>query len=322
MILDKRQSRWARFTGIASVAALTVYIAYVVLSPNGARGGSLMGLFFASLGIGIIVFECLLSLRKKYPASPLGQVKTWLSAHVWLGLLSFLLILMHSGFRWGQGLAELLMWVFVVIVASGITGVALQNYIPRRMTELVKRETIYEQIPTVVRGLRLEADERVEFITADLGVREQEPEFVRAGGIKRYYDPEQKKGNVEKVQKEVDRRRSSPQIVIEEDSREVLRGQYLKAIRPFLEDSPAPFSLQVFDEPEHIAAYFERLRILMPPGAHQVVRDLEEICEERRQLIVQARLHRWLHSWLLVHVPLSFAFLVLSVVHAVLSLRY
>jgi len=53
-----------------------------------------------------------------------------------------------------------------------------------------------------------------------------------------------------------------------------------------------------------------------------VLRDLEEICEERRQFLVQRRLHLWLHSWLLVHVPLSFALLVLAAVHAVLSLRY
>src|SRR5207248_8804081 len=133
-----------------------------VMSPNGARGGSLMGLFFAALGTGIIVFECLLGLRKKYPASPLGRVKTWLSAHVWLGLLSFLLILMHAGFRWGGGLAGALMWLFTVVAASGILGVVLQNYLPRRMTEQAPRETIIEQIPTVIHGLRVEADERVE----------------------------------------------------------------------------------------------------------------------------------------------------------------
>ena len=46
------------------------------------------------------------------------------------------------------------MWLFAVILVSGIFGVALQNYIPRRMTELVPHETIYEQIPTVIRGLR------------------------------------------------------------------------------------------------------------------------------------------------------------------------
>src|SRR5947209_3975611 len=184
MMLDRRQTEWAVGTAAAAIVSLAVYIVYAVWSPNGARAGSMMGLFFAAAGTGVIVFECLLGLRKKYPASPLGRVKTWLSAHVWLGLLSFLLILLHSGFRWGHGLAALLMWLFTVIVVSGIFGVALQNYIPRRMTELVARETIFEQIPTVIRGLRVEADERIEFITADLAVEEEDTEFVRAGGVK------------------------------------------------------------------------------------------------------------------------------------------
>jgi hypothetical protein len=34
------------------------------------------------------------------------------------------------------------------------------------------------------------------------------------------------------------------------------------------------------------------------------------------------RLHRWLHGWLYVHVPLSMGFLVLTLVHAVMSLKY
>src|SRR5438046_8011801 len=136
MLVDRRQSRWAVGSGIAAVLLLAIYIIYVLASPNGARGGSLMGLFFAAAGTGIIVFECLLGLRKKYPASPLGRVKTWLSAHVWLGLLSFLLILMHSGFHWGKGLAGILMWIFAVILASGLFGVALPDFFPRRMAEL------------------------------------------------------------------------------------------------------------------------------------------------------------------------------------------
>jgi hypothetical protein len=49
---------------------------------------------------------------------------------------------------------------------------------------------------------------------------------------------------------------------------------------------------------------------------------LEAICEERRELAQQKRLHHWLHGWLLVHVPLSLALLLLSAAHAVLALRY
>ncbi|HXB73225.1 MAG TPA: hypothetical protein VNY05_33620 [Candidatus Acidoferrales bacterium] len=322
MILDRRQSSWAVGTSAGAAVSLAIYIVYVLLSPNGARGGSAAGLFFAALGTGAIVFECLLSLRKKYPASPLGRVKTWLSAHVWLGLLSFLLILEHAGFRWGRGLAGALMWTFAVILVSGIFGVAMQNYIPKRMTELVPKETIYEQIPTVVRGLRMEADERAEFVTADLGFQEEDVEFIRAGGIKQYFDPAQKKGAAEKLQVFIDKRKASPQIEIDESARLAVRAHYLQEIRPFLTDSPAPASNRLLGSRELVAAYFNHLRTIMPVAVHDVLRDLEEITEERRQLLVQRRFHLWLHTWLLVHVPLSFAFLVLTAVHAVLSLRY
>ena len=322
MLIDRRQKRWGIATAIAAAASLAVYIIYVLMSPNGARSGSLVGLLFASVGTGIIVFECLLGLRKKYPASPLGRVKTWLSAHTWLGLLSFLLILMHAGFRWGGGLASMLMWLFLVIVLSGLFGIALQNYIPRRMTELVPRETIYEQIPTVIRGLCIEADERVEFITADLGFGEEEVEYHAAGGVKYYIDPAQKAGAAEKAQVFVEKRKASPQIEIEENARDAMRAHYLQEIRPYLAVPPAPESRRLFDGPDLVAAYFAHLRTIMPVAAHDVLRDLEGICDERRQLLVQRRLHLWLHSWLLVHVPLSFALLVLTAVHAVLSLRY
>jgi len=322
MIVDRQHTPWAIGSALGSVLALAAYIIYAVLTPNGPRGGTFLGLFFASFGTGIIVFECILGLRKRYPASRLGRVKTWLRAHSWLGIVSFVLILMHSGFRWGHGLAALLMWMFLAIVLSGIWGVALQNYIPRRMTELITRETIFEQIPAVVHGLRIEADERVEFITADLGLAEEEVEYVHAGGVKQYFDPAQKKSAAEKVQAVVERRKSTPQIELEEGAREALRAHYLQEIRPFLQIQPAGISRRLFASRESVAAYFGHLRTIMPVAAHDVIKDLEDMCEERRQLAVQRKLHLWMHSWLVLHVPLSFALLVLTAIHAVLSLRY
>ena len=43
---------------------------------------------------------------------------------------------------------------------------------------------------------------------------------------------------------------------------------------------------------------------------------------ERRRLAEQERLHGWLHGWLLLHIPLSAALLVLGVAHAVTALYY
>ena len=59
-----------------------------------------------------------------------------------------------------------------------------------------------------------------------------------------------------------------------------------------------------------------------PVAFHQALEDLENICEEERQLSRQRRLYHWLHAWLLVHVPLSLALLLLGGIHAVMALRY
>jgi hypothetical protein len=322
MIIGREDFRWAIATTAAALAGTAAYLAYAAFAPNGPRGGSGAGLAFAFLGTGVIVFECLLSMRKKYPASPFGRVSVWLRAHVWLGLLSFLLILFHSGFRWGHGLAGLLMWLFAIITSSGLFGLALQNYLPRLMMEKLTRETIFDQIPVILGELRRDADERVEFVTADLGIAEEQEEFVRAGGVKRYFDGGQRASAQEKIDAFVARRKKGPQIVIDEESASALREHYLQQVRPFLTREPPEHSRTLFRSRESVAGYFQFLRTIVPAPAHQLLKDLEEICDERRQLFIQLRMHHWLHGWLYVHVPLSMAFLVLTLVHAVVSLRY
>ena len=49
---------------------------------------------------------------------------------------------------------------------------------------------------------------------------------------------------------------------------------------------------------------------------------LAALCEESRQLEVQMRLHRWLHGWLFVHAPISFALFVLTAFHIWFALSY
>jgi hypothetical protein len=52
------------------------------------------------------------------------------------------------------------------------------------------------------------------------------------------------------------------------------------------------------------------------------LQDLEDICDEARQLVRQEQLHHLLHGWLLVHIPISLALILLGAVHAVMALRY
>ncbi len=100
-------------------------------------------------------------------------------------------------------------------------------------------------------------------------------------------------------------------VEAEHDDKVRFRETYASVIRPFLEDpesTPAPAFLS--------------LRRATPAVLHQALEDLENICEEERQLNRQRRLYHWLHAWLLVHVPLSIALLILGGIHAVMALRY
>jgi hypothetical protein len=74
--------------------------------------------------------------------------------------------------------------------------------------------------------------------------------------------------------------------------------------------------------PSQSSAAFDDLRRALPPSMRPQLDDIQEIVNERRQLERQRSLHHWLHSWLLVHVPLSYALTVLAIVHIVVALRY
>ena len=69
-------------------------------------------------------------------------------------------------------------------------------------------------------------------------------------------------------------------------------------------------------------AFYGGLRRTTPAALHTAIQSLEDICEEQRQLTRQRRLYHFLHGWLLVHVPLSIALIVLGGIHAVVALRY
>ena len=100
----------------------------------------------------------------------------------------------------------------------------------------------------------------------------------------------------------------------------MLKDAYLNDIRPFL--TPALPRNGRLATPTLAKVLFQHLRTTLAPPLQDTVTELEAICEERRQLAHQRRLHHVLHGWLLVHVPLSAALLLLAVGHAVISLRY
>jgi hypothetical protein len=297
MRIDRTHRPWAVATIALAIIATAVYILYAVETPGGPRGGSALGLTFGIVGYGMMLYAGLLGARKRVPTWRLGRGQTWMRGHLWFGLLSLLLILFHAGFAFRGPLTLLMMILFFIVIGSGLLGAAIQHYIPTYMTSRVPLETIYEEIPHVRAQLREEADQ---LAVAICGPLDQKPEPETA--------------------EEPEAASQTTLVEIEHDDRQQFREVYLRKVRPYLEDPETP-NAELAD-PARSTETFVALRRLLAPPVHGVLDDLENICVEEQQLSRQIRIYRWLHGWLLVHVPLSIALLVLGAVHAVMALRY
>ncbi len=293
MRIDQTHRPWVIATVALAIVSTAIYIVYAVDTPGGPRGGSAIGLTFGIVGYAMMLYAGLLGARKQVPTWRIGRAQTWMRGHLWLGLLSLLLILYHAGFAFRGPLTLVLMWLFFIVIGSGILGAAIQHYIPSFMTSRVPLETIYEEIPHVRAQLREEADQLAAAICGPLDVPAAEPALERTGTLL---------------------------VEIEHDDRERFREIYLHKVRPYLEDPETPEA--ELADPLRSGETFDALRRLLAPPVHSVLDDLENICVEEQQLSRQIRIYRWLHAWLLVHVPLSIALLVLGAVHAVMALRY
>ncbi len=293
MRIDDTHRPWL----IASLAILGIsvamYVPYAISAPSGPKGGSFLGLVYGIAGYGFMLFAGLLGARKKVPVWRIGRAKTWMRGHLWLGLLSFPMILFHGGFAWRGPLTAVLMALLFIVVVSGVVGAVLQHYLPRMMTRRVPLETIYEEIPHVREQLRDEAESLVTSVFGSLdGAGASVDTMVAVVSL----------------------------VEIEQEEKEHFRELYISTMRPFFANPEAPGA--ELQEPQRSAEIFASLRRMLPSSVHSVLTDLESICEEERQLNRQIRLYRWLHGWLLVHVPLSIVLLVLGGVHAVMALRY
>jgi hypothetical protein len=319
MRIDQAQRGWAMASLVILAVSAMVYVFFAGQAPRGATGGSPLGLLFGSIGFGFMIFAALLGARKRVPVWRIGRAQAWMRGHLWLGMLSLPLILFHGGFHFGGLLTEILMWLLIITVASGIFGATLQHYLPTIMTRDVPLETIYDEIGHVHSLLREEADRGMEAICGPLGFTKTSTEdSLRAGGFAAMRPIVPAGGRTESGTAVA---AAAEVIVLSEEERAPLRRFYLQEMRPFLED-PKKRGQRLADA-EKASAAFAGLRTLLPaPAADALLDDLMEICDETRQLVRQERLHHWLHNWLLVHIPLSLALILLGAIHAVVALRY
>jgi hypothetical protein len=322
-------SVWLAVTLLVTLAAAAWYAWTASLHGRWPGGGSWPGLVLGVAAAAICLFEFALVFRKSrwfrtrrtLFGFPLGSARFWMAAHLWLGLLVVPLVALHAGFRFGGNLSWLLAWSLIVVIASGVFGLVMQNILPRLLTEAVPDETAYSQIDEVGEQFAADAlrlarlyggpadDDRLSDPTSEPAARGA----ARAGRATVVGAP-RRVGTI------VPRSRH-PQVDLPAaaDSPELHRALQEDVVA-FLRTGRSPSGR--LSRAAEATWYFDDLRRRVRPEARPAVDEIETLCSRRRQLNLQQRLHVWLHGWMSIHLPLSAAMMLLLVAHVVGALVY
>ena len=292
MLLGKKRSVRGRVLAIL-VATAGVTLAGVLFAAAGAAAGawdfppqpsSRLGVLLGFVGGAIVIFEMLLLPRKWFRGKRLGSTRAWMRWHIWLGLACLPVILVHGGFGFGGPLPAATMTLFLLVTFSGIWGLIMQQWLPEKMLHDIPGESIASQINRLG---DYHADEASRLISSLVTVppEAEQAEPVVSGPL-------------------------AAELVSFRDD----------VLVPYLQDGSE--SRSPLATPADAEQRFGRLREAVPPGARNALDRLQELADLRRRWDEQARLHFWLHNWLLVHLPLSVAMTSLMLLHAVRALKF
>ena len=301
---------------LASLVVFCLAVVWFIFASVGQAdwpsGSSLPGFTFGVIGGLICLFEFLIWPRKKLRSWRIGKVSTWMRAHIWLGLLAVPLLVLHTGFRWGGPLSSTLMTLFLVVIASGVWGLVLQQFLPEKMLKEVPAETIFSQIDYVSELMAGEASRLVRSVCNITSDTNDSDNYSDNGHIV--------VGAVRSTGAIQGRMVITSSLLESVPDSKPLYDFFNEHIYGFLRNGQMAKS--PLENPARAHSMFNSLRTKLPPAAHEVVTVLEDLCNQRRQIIAQAKIQFWLHSWLWVHLPLSVALIVLMFVHIFVSMKY
>ncbi|MFM7072571.1 MAG: hypothetical protein ACKO38_12345 [Planctomycetota bacterium] len=351
-------ARWLALSVVAFAASAAAYVWEWRTLGALPGGGSRVGLTLGVVAGVICLFELALvgrktrwfRARRRILGIPVGSAKAWMAAHIWLGLLAVPLVFMHSGFQFGGPLTTALAWFFAVVIASGVAGLALQNVLPRLITDAIPEETIYSQIDNVGRQFALDAV-RLAQRYAGPGPRGLWDDFeTQSGTFGGSADPtwsdnsrasDSRASDSGAGQSNAARPRTRDALVVGAPRRVgtiVTPTPQGELERPLAAEAPelhAALRERVvaflstgrsesadFSSVDRIRWYFDDLRRRVVRDVAPAIDQIEALCLQRRQLQRQKTLHVALHCWLSIHLPLSVALIWLLIAHVVGALLY
>ena len=140
--------KWAK---IALAISIVTLIIYIIHNPQPRpNGGSWYGYTLGTIGAVLILWLTMLGVRKRAMTPGRWSLKSWTSAHVWLGLTLIVIGTLHTGFQFGWNVHTLAYALMMLVILSGLFGVFAYATLPAALSN--NRNEVTE--PQMLEGLR------------------------------------------------------------------------------------------------------------------------------------------------------------------------
>lgn len=145
--LRHRRFQWLKAAAALSLLAILSY-ALVDVQPR-HNGGSWYGYILGTIGAGLILWLTALGVRKRNITRKKWSLKAWTSAHVYFGLSLIVIATLHTGFQFGWNVHTLAYALMMLVIVSGIYGVAAYAWLPKELSDNRGEMTAAQMIDAV-----------------------------------------------------------------------------------------------------------------------------------------------------------------------------
>ncbi|MGH8372734.1 MAG: hypothetical protein ACRETO_08380 [Gammaproteobacteria bacterium] len=304
--LTYRNFRYLKSSIVLTTITIVLYVKF--RPATGPGGATWVGYTLGTLAAAIILLLLWFGIRKRQFRSSTGNLRGWLSAHVYLGAALPVIATLHCAFQFGWNVHTLAYVLMMLVVVSGAYGLYAYVRYPGLLTaNHMNRpaQTVLDEI-SQLDDRCLELAENIDSATYQAVLRSIRR--VRIGGsVWRQLRGGSRRARLAERGAHELLLRQGMQLVSKIKSKEYSREQAMKA----------GLTLQVMAE--QLATTGSGTQV-------ETLRELMELMGRKRQLVHQLnddiRLRAHLQIWLYIHIPLSLALLAALIAHVVAVFFY
>ena len=124
-----------KYLKVAVALSLLCIALYALHDPTDPpNGGTWLGYTLGTLTGGICIWLAWLGVRKRQFSQGASNLRSWVSAHVYLGLSLLVIGSLHAGFQFGWNVHTLAYVFMVLVIVSGIYGIVVYARYPSLIT--------------------------------------------------------------------------------------------------------------------------------------------------------------------------------------------